>query len=209
VRRISSSAWRLVLLSAGLQIAIFPLPNLYWLSWVAVAPLIIAILRTRAPETLQLDGSTRLLPATPWQGFVLGYTCGIIWFAGTCYWIFDTMHRYGGMPVPVAALVLTLFCMYVGLYHGMFGLLLAVVAGSTPLCLPSLLSSLGPKPAQLKPAAIVFSIRRALVAAPFLWVAVELARTRITAFPWELLGYSQTANFTLTRIATLTGVYGL
>ena len=53
------------------------------------------------------------------------------------------------------------------------------------------------------------SIRRALVAAPFLWVAVELARTRITAFPWELLGYSQTANFALTRIATLTGVYGL
>jgi apolipoprotein N-acyltransferase len=38
---------------------------------------------------------------------------------------------------------------------------------------------------------------------------VELARTRITAFPWELLGYSQTANFALTRIATLTGVYGL
>ena len=53
------------------------------------------------------------------------------------------------------------------------------------------------------------SIRRALVAAPFLWVAVELARTRITAFPWELLGYSQTGNFALTRIATLTGVYGL
>ena len=53
------------------------------------------------------------------------------------------------------------------------------------------------------------SIRRALGGRSFLWVAVELARTRITAFPWELLGYSQTANFALTRIATLTGVYGL
>jgi apolipoprotein N-acyltransferase len=40
-------------------------------------------------------------------------------------------------------------------------------------------------------------------------VAVELARTRITGFPWELLGYAQTGNFVLTRIATLTGVYGL
>jgi apolipoprotein N-acyltransferase len=60
-----------------------------------------------------------------------------------------------------------------------------------------------------KAAATALSIRRALVAAPFLWVAVELARTRITAFPWELLGYSQTANFALTRIATLVGVYGL
>jgi apolipoprotein N-acyltransferase len=38
---------------------------------------------------------------------------------------------------------------------------------------------------------------------------VELARTRITAFPWELLGYSQTGNFALTRITTLLGVYGL
>jgi len=47
------------------------------------------------------------------------------------------------------------------------------------------------------------------VAAPFLWVAVELARTRITAFPWELLGYAQMDNLALTRIASLAGVYGL
>jgi apolipoprotein N-acyltransferase len=194
VRRIPFRVWCLVLLSAGLQIVIFPLPNLYWLSWIAVTPLIIAILRARTPETLQLqlDGRldpTRLLPATPWQGFLLGYLCGILWFTGTCYWIFDTMHRYGGLPIPAAALALILFCMYVGLYHGMFGLLLALVVAGTP-----------------KDAG---SIRRALVAVPFLWVAVELARTRITGFPWELLGYSQTGNFALTRIATLVGVYGL
>ena len=189
-----------MLASAALQVVIFPLPGLYGLAWIAVAPLILAILRARAPETLQLDGQGRLLPATPWQGFLLGYKCGILWFAGTCYWIFDTMHRYGGLPVPAAALALILFCMYVGLYHGMFGLLLALVAGST---------TLGSKPAGSKPAASPASIRRALAAAPFLWVAVELARTRITAFPWELLGYSQTANFALTRITTLVGVYGL
>jgi len=200
VRRIPSSAWRLVLLSAGLQIVIFPLPNLYWFSWIAVAPLIVAILRARAPETLQLDGQARLLPATPWQGFVLGYVCGILWLAGTCYWIFDTMHRYGGLPVSAAVLALILFCMYVGLYHGMFGLLLALIAGS---------KIVGSKIVGLKTAGSGAAIRRALVAAPFLWVAVELARTRITAFPWELLGYSQTGNFALTRIATLTGVYGL
>jgi len=189
-------------LSAGLQIVIFPLPNLYWLSWIAVTPLIVAILRARAPETLQLqlDDQARLLPATPWQGFVLGYLCGILWFAGTCYWIFDTMHRYGGLPIPVAVLALVLFCMYVGLYHGMFGLLLALVAGSKVG---------GSRVGGQKTAASGASIRRTLVAAPFLWVAVELARTRITAFPWELLGYAQTGNFALTRIATFTGVYGL
>jgi len=195
VLKIDRSALGLTVVSAVLQVLIFPLPNLYCLSWIAVAPLIVAILRCRAPETprlqLQLDDQVRLLPGTPWQGFVLGYLCGILWFAGTCYWIFDTMHRYGGLPIPAAMLALVLFCMYVGLYHGMFGLLLALVAGSS------------------EAAGSTLSVRRALVAAPFLWVAVELARTRITAFPWELLGYSQTANFALTRIATLTGVYGL
>jgi apolipoprotein N-acyltransferase len=202
VLKIHRSAWGLVLVSAALQVVIFPLPGLYGLAWVAVAPLIVAILRARVPETLQLqlDDRARLLPATPWQGFVLGYLCGIFWLAGTCYWIFDTMHRYGGLPIPVAVLALILFCMYVGLYHGMFGLLLALVAGS---------KIVGSKTAESKPAASGASIRRALVAAPFLWVAVELARTRITAFPWELLGYSQTGNFALTRIATLVGVYGL
>ena len=215
VRQIHSSAWGLVLLSAALQVVIFPLPGLYGVSWVAVAPLLVAILRARIPETLQLDGQARLLPAAPWQGFVLGYGCGILWFAGTCYWIFDTMHRYGGLPIPAAALALILFCMYVGLYHGMFGLLLAAVAGSNGFRLDKSRSdksrsdNFRSDKSGLKAARSAAALRRALVAAPFLWAAVELARTRITGFPWELLGYSQTANFALTRIATLTGVYGL
>ncbi len=201
--KIHRSAWGLVLLSAALQILIFPLPGLYGLAWIAVAPLMVAILRARVQETLQLDGQARLLPALPWQGFLLGYKCGILWFAGTCYWIFGVMHRYGGLPVPMAALTLLLFCMYVGLYHGLFGLLLALVAGSR-------IAAATVAGHKIETAAgSAASIRRALGAAAFLWVAVELARTRITAFPWELLGYSQTANFALTRVTTLVGVYGL
>jgi apolipoprotein N-acyltransferase len=95
--------------------------------------------------------------------------------------------------------------MYVGLYHGFFGLLLALVARSRPVKNKTADSKrFAPKRIEF-----VASTRRALAAAAFLWVAVELARTRITGFPWELLGYAQTGNFALTRIATFTGVYGL
>src|SRR5207237_1364674 len=43
----------------------------------------------------------------------------------------------------------------------------------------------------------------------FLWVAVELARTQVTGFPWNLLGIAQVDNVALCRIASSTGVYGI
>jgi apolipoprotein N-acyltransferase len=185
VRKIHKSAWLLVLLSAFLQILIFPLPNWYVLSWVAVAPLLIAFLRARQPDTLQLQEGMKLLPANPWQGFVLGYVCGILWYAGNCYWIYSTMRQYGGINAPAAFGILILFSLYLGLYHGAFGLGVSLLAGKSP-----------------------FS-RRALLLAPLLWVAVELARTRISGFPWDLLGVTQVNNISLARIATVTGVYGV
>ena len=173
-----------MLLSAILQVLIFPLPGIYVLSWFALTPLLIALLRARPAGELEVAGSVRLQPATPWQGFLLGYVCGIIWYAGTCYWIFDTMRQFGGLNTPMAALALFLFCCYLGLYHGFFGLLVSAVATAR-------------------------DFRRPLVAVPFLWVAVELARTRITGFPWALLGISQVDNIALSRIAGWTGVYGI
>jgi apolipoprotein N-acyltransferase len=185
VRQIHSSAWLLVVLSAILQVIIFPLPGIYVLSWFALAPLILALLRSRPAGELEIAGSLRLRPATPVQGFLLGYTCGILWYAGTCYWIYDTMRQYGGLSAPEALLALFLFCCYLGLYHGLFGWLVSVLAGSGR------------------------DFRRPLVIAPFLWVAVELARTRITGFPWNLLGIAQVDNLALCRIAASTGVYGI
>jgi apolipoprotein N-acyltransferase len=189
--RIHNSAWLLVLLSAVLQILIFPLPDLYFLDWAAVAPLLIALLRAREPDTLQLLAGVKLLPAKPGQAFLLAYACGILWYAGTCYWIYNTMRQYGGVGTLAAAGLLFLFCLYLAIYHGVFGLLISVLAspdagdGTNPFT------------------------RRALLLAPFAWVAVELARTRITGFPWNLLGISQVDNIPLAHIATVTGVYGL
>jgi len=189
--RIHNSAWLLVLVSAVLQILIFPLPDLYFLDWAAVAPLLIALLRAREPDTLQLLAGVKLLPARPGQAFLLAYACGILWYAGTCYWIYNTMRQYGGVGTLAAAGLLFLFCLYLAIYHGVFGLLISLLAS------PDAGDATNP-----------FS-RRALLLAPFAWVAVELARTRITGFPWNLLGISQVDNIPLAHIATVTGVYGL
>jgi apolipoprotein N-acyltransferase len=185
VRQIHPSAWLLVGLSSLLQVLIFPLPGLYVLSWVAFAPLIVALLRARPAGVLEIAGSVNLQAAKPGQAFLLAYLSGIVWYAGTCYWIYNTMHEYGGLTTPLALLALFLFCLYLGLYHGLFGLLLSLLVG----------------PGR--------DNRRALVAAPFLWVAVELARTRVTGFPWNLLGTAQVDNISLSRITTWTGVYGV
>jgi apolipoprotein N-acyltransferase len=185
VRQIHYSAWLLVGLSSLLQVLIFPLPGLYVWSWVAFAPLIVAVLRARPAGALEVDGSVNLQAATPGQAFALAYVSGILWYAGTCYWIYDTMHEHGGLNAPVAALALFLFCLYLGLYHGLFGVLLGLAAG----------------PGR--------DNRRALIAAPFLWVGVELARMRVTGFPWDLLGTAQVDNISLSRVATWTGVYGI
>ena len=185
VRQIHFSAWLLIILSALLQVLIFPLPGLYLLSWFALAPLFVALLRARPAGELEIDDTVKLQAATPAQAFVLAYVCGILWYAGTCYWIYNTMHEFGGLSVPMALLALFLFCLYLGLYHGLFGLLLSLIMGSER------------------------DHRRVLVAAPFLWVAVELVRTRVTGFPWNLLGIAQVDNVALCRIAGWTGVYGI
>lgn len=185
--RIHRQAWLLAIISGVLQVVIFPLPNLYFLCWVATAPLIVGILRAQSPRTLQLsDSRVRLEPASLLQAFLLAYVNGIIWYAGTCYWVLATMHQYGGLPVAAAFGVLVLFCLYLALYHGAFGLLMALAADrQSPFH------------------------RRALMLAPFLWVGLELARTRISGFPWLLLGTAQVDNVPLARIATFTGVYGI
>ena len=178
MRQIHFSAWLLVLLSSLLQVLVFPLAGLYVLSWVVFAPLIVAVLRARPAGALEVEGSANLQAAKPGQAFLLTYASGILWYAGTCYWIYDTMHKHGGLSAPAALLALFLFCLYLGLYHGLFGLLLSLAVGSGR------------------------DDRRALLATPFLWVAVELARTRVTGFPWNLLGTAQVDNISLSRITT-------
>ena len=122
--------------------------------------------------------------ATAWQGFALGYLTGLIWSFGGCYWIYDVMHIYGGLSGPIAAGVLVLFSLAMALSWAVFGWAMAVLARGR----------LGQK---------------AVLLSPFVWVATEMLRGFPFDFRWNPLGTALVNNIPLTRLATVTGVYGL
>ena len=174
MRSIPVRLWALAALSGLLQILPFPIagPVPVWrtaFAWVGLLPLLYALVASG--EGRQLSSVLR--------GVLLGYLCGVIWYAGNCYWIYQTMYLYGGLPKPVALGILILFALYLGLYHALFA---GMVAG-------------------LRWAGV--SRNRVLLLVPFLWVAVELARARITGFPWDLLGMTQVDNALLARLISI------
>jgi len=191
VSKLHSSAWWLAAFSGILQVVIYPTPDLHWLCWIAFTPLLVAVLRSRLPENFRMltNSADAWQAASPVQAFLLGWLSGFIWSLGSCYWIFSVMHGYGGLDTPIACGVLLLFSLILGAHVGVFASLLALLATG----------SLDPRS----------GLRRALVLAPVLWVAVEFGRTMITGYPWNLLGTVQINNISLTRIATATGVYGI
>jgi apolipoprotein N-acyltransferase len=196
VRRIPAQAWMMAILSGVLQVLIFPSPSLSFLAWLALAPLLVAILRNSSVDGELLDESGQSLTAiSPGQAFWLGYVCGIVWYLGNCYWIYNTMHAYGNLSSAVSIGILVLFALYLGLYHAVFAGLLARVAG--------------PRGDATDPRVRQKALRRALYSIPFLWVALELARTEFTGVPWDLLGTSQAGNIPLAFISRWTGVYGV
>jgi apolipoprotein N-acyltransferase len=182
--------WRL--LAAGVATAVlldlpFPLagPLPVWraiFAWFALVPLLVGILRLP-----QVFPEAKRRWRLKWA-FLAGWLSGAIWFGVNCYWVYNTMHVYGGMNAPLAALSLVLFSLYLGFWFGAFALALAVVREATA----------GGKNAWLAFAAI-----------PFLWTAMEFAIARIPGFPWDQLGYSQVDNPLLTLLAPWTGVYGI
>lgn len=179
MRLIPARLWVMAVLSGILQVLPFPMagPVPLWrtaLCWIATFPLLWALTRdSTAGHALSLRQTT-----------ALGYLCGIVWYLGNCYWIYQTMYLYGGLDKPIAAGILILFCLYLGLYHALFGCLIGSFRR-------------------------YFGVQGALLLSPFAWVAVELARARITGLPWDLLGIAQVDNPILIRLAPITGAYGL
>ena len=72
VRHIHKSAWLLTLLSAVLQILIFPLPDAYLLSWIAITPLLVALLQGPPAEHSAIAGQRKTAPRDAMAGVPFG-----------------------------------------------------------------------------------------------------------------------------------------
>jgi apolipoprotein N-acyltransferase len=172
--------WTIGIFCAGLLMLPYPIagPTPYWrtfFAWVAFVPLLWAVL---APENLGR-------PYAVLRGAFGAYVMGVLWYAGNCYWIYQTMLYYGGLPPLISVGILVLYSLVLGLYFAAFGFGVTVIAKT------------------------VGRPHAALLAAPFLWVGLELLSAHLTKVPWDLLGYSQIDNFLLTRLAPVAGVYGI
>lgn len=145
----------------------FPIFDLYPIAFVALVPFLVSLVDMR-----------------PAQAFKAGLLLGIPYFFGTQYWIYHSIHYFGGMAFVPSLAVVLLLALYESLYTALFGMFFSMKIKSTPL--------------------------PALLLAPVLWVVLEFVRSyAFTGFPWSIVGYTQYRFLHLIQFADITGVYGV
>jgi apolipoprotein N-acyltransferase len=159
----------LALLSGALLALSFPKFGHPAFAWIALAPLMLAVTYRR--QTWR-------------RAFCLGLATGALYFAGTLYWLVETMTTFGGLSTPLATFAAALLIAYLSLFPAAFAVVQARLASAFGVV--------------------------ALLAAPATWTATEMGRTYVLdGFPWELLGYSQATVLPIAQLASAVGVYGL
>src|SRR5437879_4444201 len=95
-------------LSGALLVLSLPKPDLYPLAWIALVPWMFVVAHG----------------GTPRRSLAASYAAGLVFFAGTFYWISETMVIYGGLSIAEAVGVGILFVIVYALYFVLFGLAL-------------------------------------------------------------------------------------
>lgn len=122
----------------------------------------------------------RQVSAAPW----LGLAYGLGFFLTGVSWIYISLHRYGGMVAPLAALAVLLFALVLAAFPCLAGYLFRRLQRGR-------------------------GVADALLAAA-VWTLVEWGRTWIfTGFPWLIAGYSQMPPSPLAAYAPVFGVLGV
>jgi apolipoprotein N-acyltransferase len=113
----------------------------------------------------------------------LGFAFGMGLFLAGVSWVYISLHRYGAMPAPLAAIATLGFCAILAAYPALAGALQARI----------------PAPPAVRAALVI----------PALWTLGEWLRaTLFTGFPWLALG-SAAIDTPLAGFAPLGGVYGV
>jgi len=150
--KVRAAAWPQALAAAALgalQTLAFVHTALWWLSLLCMAALAALVWR-----------------AAPRRAALFGWLFGSTWLGAGVWWLFISLHRYGGLPAWLAVLAVALLCMALSLY---LALAMALFA-------------------KRRRGAAALDV--ALFAV--LWLLAELARTVIfTGFPWLASGYAQ------------------
>ncbi|KQO21430.1 apolipoprotein N-acyltransferase [Acidovorax sp. Leaf78] len=144
---------------------------LWWLQLLSMAVLAWLV----RPSPVQAIGWRR--------GALTGGLFATAWLSGTFWWLYISMHTYGGLAAPLAVAAVLGLAAFLGSYY-------ALVVGI--FCRLSLAS-------------------RALSAIFFgaMWLVAELARgTLWTGFPWGAGGYAH-VDGPLAALARYVGVYGI
>src|SRR3954468_23892270 len=135
-----------------------------WFAPIALAPILVAA---------ALEGRAV-------RRFFLGWTAGIVYWAGVWYWIQFVLAFPGGVGDVVGWLLLALFCCAKALHLGVFALL----------------------------AGILMQRWWAAPAVAALWVAIEVTHGYL-GFAWLTLGNAGIDMAVPLRLAPYTGVYGI
>ena len=156
--------WLLALASAALLILTFPKFSVAWFAPAALAPLLVAMARE---------------PRWP-RRFLLGWSAGVAYWFGICYWIQFVLSFHGGLGNAAGWAVFLLFAVAKALHMGVFGALAGVL------------------------------MRRwwAAPSVAALWVAVEATHGPL-GFAWLALGNAGIDMGIPMRLAPFTGVYGI
>jgi len=135
-------------------------------------------------QILSLAVLPALLQRQPgWRGAaLLGWLFATAWLAATFWWLFISMHVYGGLASPLAALAVLLLAGFLALYYALAAALYAGAAG---------------RPWR---DGFLFAC---------LWLGAELLRGSLfTGFPWGAGGYAH-VDGPLAPLARSVGVYGI
>jgi apolipoprotein N-acyltransferase len=123
---------------------------------------------------------------SPKAAFWVTARFGIAWFCSSMWWLYISMHDYGGLAAPLAALAVLGLCA-----------LLASFYAATMAAFVWLKSDDSRKPIQ---DAVLFAA---------LWLLAELLRgTVMTGLPWSAVGYAH-IDGPLISAAPYVGVYGV